>query len=96
MDGFTPDLGVVFIGATNRTDLLDPALLRAGRFDKKYAISKPDTQGRYDVLQASDTPLRTFPFDIQNTSFGSNHPVKQSKVYQPWAKVSGPSDWKKG
>ena len=53
MDGFTPDLGVVFIGATNRTDLLDPALLRAGRFDKKYAISKPDTQGRYDVLQVS-------------------------------------------
>lgn len=51
MDGFTPDLGVVFIGATNRTDLLDPALLRAGRFDKKYVISKPDTQGRYDVLK---------------------------------------------
>ena len=55
MDGFTPDLGVVFIGATNRTDLLDPALLRAGRFDKKYVISKPDTQGRYDVLKVSTT-----------------------------------------
>lgn len=53
MDGFTPDLGVVFIGATNRTDLLDPALLRAGRFDKKYVISKPDTQGRYDVLKVN-------------------------------------------
>lgn len=57
MDGFTPDLGVVFIGATNRTDLLDPALLRAGRFDKKYVISKPDTQGRYDVLKVLVTAL---------------------------------------
>ena len=51
MDGFTPDIGVVFLGATNRADLLDPALMRAGRFDKKIRISRPDTQGRYDVLQ---------------------------------------------
>ena len=51
MDGFTPDIGVVFIGATNRSDLLDPALMRAGRFDKKFYISRPNTQGRYDVLK---------------------------------------------
>ena len=56
MDGFTPDIGVVFIGATNRSDLLDPALMRAGRFDKKFYISRPNTQGRYDVLKVLPRP----------------------------------------
>ena len=57
MDGFTPDIGVVFIGATNRADLLDPALMRAGRFDKKFRIAKPDTQGRFDVLKVGHSAL---------------------------------------
>ncbi len=52
MDGFTPDVGVIFVGATNRSDLLDPALMRAGRFDRKFTIGRPDTQGRFEVLQA--------------------------------------------
>jgi ATP-dependent Zn protease len=51
MDGFTPDTGVVFIGATNRADLLDPALMRPGRFDRKIRMPKPDTEGRYEILQ---------------------------------------------
>ncbi len=51
MDGFTPDTGVVFIAATNRADLLDPALMRAGRFDRKIRILKPDEYGREEILK---------------------------------------------
>lgn len=51
MDGFTPDSGVVFVAATNRADLLDAALMRAGRFDRKIRILRPDEQGRREVLQ---------------------------------------------
>ena len=51
MDGFTPDQGVVFVAATNRIDLLDPAILRAGRFDEKVRIARPNTEGRFDILK---------------------------------------------
>jgi hypothetical protein len=51
MDGFTPDSGVVFVAATNRADLLDAALMRAGRFDRKIRILRPDEQGRSEVLK---------------------------------------------
>lgn len=51
MDGFTPDAGVVFVAATNRADLLDPALMRAGRFDRKITILRPNEQGRTEVLK---------------------------------------------
>lgn len=51
MDGFTPGSGVIFIAATNRADLLDPALLRAGRFDRKITVNKPDVRGREAVLR---------------------------------------------
>ena len=51
MDGFTPDTGVVFIGATNRADLLDPALLRPGRFDRKVRVELPTVEARAKILQ---------------------------------------------
>ena len=51
MDGFTPEEGIVFVAATNRADLLDPALLRAGRFDRKIRLNRPDAAARHQILQ---------------------------------------------
>jgi len=51
MDGFSSASGVVVIGATNRPDILDPALLRPGRFDRHVRIEAPDVSGRLEVLQ---------------------------------------------
>ena len=51
MDGFSDNSGIIVIAATNRDDVLDPALLRAGRFDRKITVSLPDRQGRADILR---------------------------------------------
>ena len=51
MDGFEGNSGVIFMAATNRVDILDPALLRPGRFDRQVYVGLPDIQGRKEVLQ---------------------------------------------
>ncbi len=51
MDGFEPNLAVLVIAATNRGDLLDPALLRPGRFDRRVVLDLPDIAGREDILK---------------------------------------------
>jgi cell division protease FtsH len=51
MDGFDVKGGVILIAATNRPDILDPALLRPGRFDRQIAVDRPDLQGRHKILQ---------------------------------------------
>ena len=51
MDGFEPSAGVVVLGATNRPDILDPALVRPGRFDRKVTIDLPDVSGREQILK---------------------------------------------
>jgi cell division protease FtsH len=50
MDGFGGDAGVVVMGATNRPDILDPALLRPGRFDRQVVVDNPDVHGRMEIL----------------------------------------------
>lgn len=51
LDGFSPSSGIVVLAGTNRPDILDPALLRPGRFDRQVSIDKPDIVGRTDILK---------------------------------------------
>jgi cell division protease FtsH len=51
MDGFETNEGVILIAATNRPDVLDPALLRPGRFDRQVVVARPDVRGRLEILQ---------------------------------------------
>jgi cell division protease FtsH len=50
LDGFDPSVGIVLLGATNRPEILDPALLRAGRFDRQVLVDRPDRAGRAAIL----------------------------------------------
>ena len=51
MDGFDPNVGIIIIAATNRPDILDSALLRPGRFDRRITVPTPDVKGREDILK---------------------------------------------
>lgn len=59
MDGFGINEGIIVLAATNRVDILDPAILRPGRFDRKIVVGKPDVKGREEILKvhAQDKPL---------------------------------------
>ncbi|HRX57285.1 MAG TPA: ATP-dependent zinc metalloprotease FtsH [Eubacteriales bacterium] len=59
MDGFAPNEGIIVIAATNRPDILDPALLRPGRFDRRITVNYPDVKGREEILKvhARNKPL---------------------------------------
>ena len=59
MDGFGVNEGIIVLAATNRVDILDPAILRPGRFDRKVAVSAPDVKGREEILNvyAKNKPL---------------------------------------
>ncbi|MCR5654671.1 MAG: ATP-dependent zinc metalloprotease FtsH [Lachnospiraceae bacterium] len=59
MDGFTANEGIIVMAATNRVDILDPAILRPGRFDRKITVATPDVAGREEILElhAKNKPL---------------------------------------
>ena len=52
MDGFDSRVGVILVAATNRPEILDPALLRAGRFDRQVLVDRPDKIGRLAILKS--------------------------------------------
>ncbi|HVV70988.1 MAG TPA: ATP-dependent zinc metalloprotease FtsH [Verrucomicrobiae bacterium] len=61
LDGFDPSLGVILLAATNRPEILDPALLRAGRFDRQVLVDRPDYGGRLAILKVHVGKIRLDP-----------------------------------
>ena len=74
MDGFESNEGVILIAATNRPDVLDPALLRPGRFDRQVVVSTPDLRGRERILEVHTrrTPLAR---DVDLTTIAKGTPA---------------------
>ncbi|HEX6909341.1 MAG TPA: AAA family ATPase, partial [Longimicrobium sp.] len=64
MDGFDPRLAVITMAATNRPEILDPALLRPGRFDRQILVDRPDVKGRLDILKIHSKGVSLGP-DVQ-------------------------------
>jgi cell division protease FtsH len=61
LDGFDPQIGIVLIAATNRPEILDPALLRAGRFDRQVLVDRPDRGGRKAILEVHTKKVKLAP-----------------------------------
>jgi cell division protease FtsH len=61
LDGFDPSTGLVLLAATNRPEILDPALLRAGRFDRVVLVDRPDKKGRLQILQVHAKKVKLAP-----------------------------------
>lgn len=66
MDGFEGNTGIIVIAATNRADILDPALLRPGRFDRQVTVDVPDQKGRLEILKVHSRNKKLDPeVDLQ-------------------------------
>jgi cell division protease FtsH len=61
MDGFDSSVGLIILAATNRPEILDPALLRAGRFDRQVLVDRPDKKGRLDILRVHAKKITLAP-----------------------------------
>ncbi len=72
MDGFDTTSQVIVIAATNRSDVLDPALIRPGRFDRQVFVSLPDLQGRYEILKVHMRKIKLGPtVDVKRVARGT-------------------------
>jgi cell division protease FtsH len=72
MDGFTPSDGVIVIAATNRQDVLDPALVRPGRFDRQVVVPLPDLKGRVEILRVHSKKIKLSPqVDLERVARGT-------------------------
>ena len=76
MDGFEGNSGVIVVAATNRSDILDNALLRPGRFDRRVTVGLPDVKGREQIL---DVHIRN-----KKLAEAGNGPQKSASPAFPW------------
>ena len=74
LDGFDPSEGIVLIAATNRPEVLDPALLRAGRFDRQVLVDRPDRPGRIAILKVHLMKINTLAEDVDITQIAALTP----------------------
>ncbi len=76
MDGFDTNEGVILMAATNRPDVLDKALLRPGRFDRRVVIDLPDIKGRFEILKVHARKIKIDPsvdlMDIARSTPGAS------------------------
>ena len=85
MDGFESNDGVILIAATNRPDVLDPALLRPGRFDRRIVVPRPDVQGR-DWASSRCTPRRRRSLRTSTwTSSPAARPASRAPISRTWS-----------
>ena len=85
MDGFSGNSGVVILAATNRPEILDPALTRPGRFDRQIPVELPDLQGRIDILKVHARKIKIEKFASRKLNFFQfefwifKHSIQQTK-----------------
>ena len=79
MDGFDTNEGIILIAATNRPDVLDPALLRPGRFDRQVVVPNPDIVGREAILKVHIKKINTGP-DVKLRTIAEVHQVSQVQI----------------
>ncbi len=80
MDGFDESSGVILIAATNRPDILDPALLRPGRFDRQIVVDAPDLDGRRQILEVHSKEKPLAPTSISASSPAA-HPGSPAPIW---------------
>ncbi len=86
MDGFETNLGVIVIAATNRPDVLDPALLRPGRFDRQVVVTLPDIRGREQILQRAHAQGADRARTSTRRRPGARHPrLLPAPIWPTWS-----------
>ena len=103
MDGFGANEGVIMIAATNRPDILDPALMRPGRFDRQVMVGYPDIKGREEILRvhakgkplAPDVVLSTIAKSTAGFTGADLENLLNEAALLAARKTTGPSPWRR-